>query len=184
MPSFDLTSGLPSYPEGLSDKDAALVAPLYRAVAALTQQVAVATGKVSYDPKERQLADPFTKLTAGLQNKVFVRAATLLNYGQLVNLYLVNGVVTARAADATPGVTLPAHGIVDTIGGILPNATGEVLFMNGRSSGIGGTTFGSRYFLSANGAVQEAVPTASGALVQIVGVGLGSAGFYLQIVPA
>jgi len=183
MPSFELTSGLPSYPEGLPDKEAATVAPLYRAISALTQQVSVATGKVNYSAAERDLADPFTKLTAGASNKVFVRAAVQLNYGALVNLYLVGGKVTARLADATPGIALPAHGIVDVIGGIPAGTTGEVLFMNGRTSGIAGTDFGARYFLSTGGAVQALVPTAPGAIVQIVGVGLGSAGFYLQIIP-
>ena len=55
--------------------------------------------------------------------------------------------------------------------------------MAGRSTGIAGTVFGSRYFLSTNGDIQLAVPTASGALVQLLGVGLGSAGFFLQIIP-
>lgn len=183
MPSFDLGSGLPSYPSGLSDADAALVLPLYRAVAALTQQVSAATGNVTYSPAEQTQADQFTKLISQRTSKVFVRATVALGFGKMVNLHLVGGVVEARLADATPGTVLPAHACVDTPGGIAAGEYGEVIFMNGRSAGIAGTVFGSRYFLSTAGDVQLAVPTAPGALIQILGVGLGSAGFFLQIIP-
>lgn len=183
MPTFDLGSGLPSYPSGLNDKDAALVLPLYRAVSALTQQASAASGNVTYSPAEQAQADQFTKLIGQRLNKVFVRATVALGFGKMVNLHLVSGIVEARLADASPGTTLPAHGVVDVPGGIAAGEFGEIIFMSGRSAGIAGTVFGSRYFLSTAGDIQLAVPTAPGALVQILGVGLGSAGFFLQIVP-
>lgn len=183
MPTFQLGSGLPSYPSGLSDKDAALVLPLYRAVASLSQQVSAATGNIAYTQAEQAQADQFSKLVNQRFNKVFVRATAALAFGKMVNLHLVSGVVEARLADATPGVTLPAHGVVDVPGGIAAGQYGEIIFMSGRSAGIAGTVFGSRYFLSSAGDIQLAIPTAPGALVQVLGVGLGSAGFFLQIVP-
>ncbi len=39
MPEYFISSGLPSYPSGLSDKEAALVMPLYRAIGTLAQQL-------------------------------------------------------------------------------------------------------------------------------------------------
>ena len=182
MPRFDLQSGLPSQPSGLSDEDYGLVVPLYRAVSALTQQVAAATGNVTYTPAEQATADQFTKLISQRYNKIFVRATVALGFGKLVNLHLVGGIVEARLADAT-GTTLPAHGVVDVTTGIAAGAWGEIIFMTGRSSGIAGSVFGSRYFLSTNGDVQLAIPTAPGSLIQLVGVGLGSAGFWIDIIP-
>jgi hypothetical protein len=183
MPSFDLGSGLPTYPAGLSDREVALVLPLYRAIAALTQQASVATGNVTYSPSEQAQADQFGKLISQRMNKIAVRATVALGFGKLVNLHLVAGVVEARLADATPGIILPAHGVVDSPAGIAAGAWGEIIFMTGRSTGISGTVFGSRYFLSTAGNAQLLAPTAPGALVQLLGVGLGSAGFFLQIVP-
>jgi hypothetical protein len=182
MPDFQLQSGLPSQPSGLSDENFALVAPLYRALAALTQQVAAATGNVTYSPAEQAVSDQFTKLISQRYNKVAVRASVLLGFGKLVNLHLVGGVVEARLADATNN-TRPAHGVVDVPGGIPAGAWGEVIFMTGRSAGIAGTVFGARYFLSTAGNVQLLAPSAGGTLVQIVGVGLGSAGFWTNIIP-
>jgi len=182
MPSFNLQSGLPSQPSGLKDEDYSLVAPLYRAVSALTQQAAAATGNVTYTAAEQATSDQFVKLIGQRYNKIFVRATVALGFGKIVNLHLVGGIVEARLADAT-GTTLPAHGVVDVPNGIAIGEWGEIIFMTGRSAGIAGSVFGSRYFLSTNGDVQLAAPTASGSLVQIVGVGLGSAGFWTNIIP-
>ena len=182
MPRFDLQSGLPSQPNGLPDADAGLVSPLYRAIAALTQQVSAGTGNVTYSAAEQAQADQFTKLISQRYNKVFVRATVALTFGKMVNLHLVGGVVEARLADAT-GTTLPAHGCVDVPDGIAAGEWGEIIFMNGRTTGIAGTVFGSRYFLSTAGNIQTAVPGAPGNLIQILGVGLGSAGFYMNIIP-
>lgn len=183
MPKFDLQSGLPTYPAGLSDEDASLVNPLYRAVAALTQQVSAATGIITYSPAEMAQADQFTKLISQRFTKIFAKASVNINFGQLVNLHLVGGVVEARLANATT-TGLPAHACCDVPSGLAAGQWGEFIFMTGRSAGIAGTTFGARYFLSTTpGAVQIGVPGGVGNLIQIVGVGLGSAGFWLNIIP-
>ena len=183
MPRFDLQSGLPSYPAGLNDRDAALVNPVYRAVAALTQQVSAATGIVTYSPLEMAQADQFTKLISQRMTKIFARASENISFGQLVNLHLVGGVVEARLANATD-TTKPAHAACDVPTGLTAGSWGEFIFMTGRSAGIGGTVFGARYFLSTTaGSAQIGVPGTPGNLVQIVGVGLGSAGFWLNIIP-
>jgi hypothetical protein len=182
MPTYDVRSGLPSYPAGLTDEDVALVLPLYRAVSNLSQQVSAATGNVAYTPAEQAQADQFSKLISQRLEKIFVRATVALGFGKMVNLHLVGGVVEAQLADATDA-TKPAHGVVDSLVGIAAGQWGEIIFMNGRSAGIAGTVFGARYFLSTAGDIQLVAPTAPGSLVQLLGVGLGSAGFYLQIIP-
>ncbi len=50
MPEYLLSSGLPSYPAGLNDKDTALVLPVYRAVNNLANKVSAVTGQQQFAP--------------------------------------------------------------------------------------------------------------------------------------
>lgn len=179
MPEFNISSGLPSYPAGLSDKDAALVLPLYRAINSLAQQIAVQSGAVQYDAAEQASIDQFTKFTSQRTRKLFVKAGEALSFGNLVSLSIVSGKIVAFKADAT-NLSRPAHAIVDVPTGIALNAFGEVIFMQGKSSGVSGTSFGTAYYLSTAGQVQSTPPVATGVLNQRVGLGLGSAGFYFD----
>lgn len=180
MPNYKISSGLPSHPAGLSDKEASLLLPVYRAVSSLADNISIFTGNVELTSDEQARLDPFTLATSGNSNQVVVKASEDLTFGVLVNLYLVGGVVTARKSQATTP-NRQAHGIVNTTSGIAAGETGMIIFMSGRCQGIGGTEFGRTYWLSNNGAVQN-VP-ATGYNVQQVGIGLGSAGFWLNIVP-
>lgn len=182
MPKYNLTSGLPSYPAGLSDKDAGLVMPLYRAINSLTEQVAALTGRVEYTAAEQAGIDQFAKLTSHRTQKVIVKAAEFLPFGTLLNLIIADGKVVARKADATDRAK-PAHAIADMPFGINSGEFGEAIFMQGKSSGIGGTAFGASYYLSTNGLAQAVAPVATGVLNQFVGIGLGSAGFYFNVEP-
>lgn len=74
MPEFNISSGLPSYPSGLSDKEAALVLPLYRAINSLTSQLAVQSGNVQFSGTEQASVDQFTKFTSQRTRKIFVQA--------------------------------------------------------------------------------------------------------------
>ena len=180
---FGIDVGLPQYPAGLTDKDAGLVVPLYRAISGLAQKASVATGQLQLSPAEMATSDQFDQLLTHRVNKLKVRAAEAIGYGQAVNLLLNAGVVEAQLANATTSAK-PCHGLCDVPLGLAVGEWGEIIFMNGRSQGVAGTVFGSRYFLSTTaGAVQLSPPTTPGNLVQLLGVGLGSAGFYLQIVP-
>lgn len=182
MATYLIGSGIAALPAGLSDKDAALVGPLYRAINNLTQQIATLTGNVQYNGAELALIDQFTGLREAKTQKIVVEAGAPLAYGQLLTLTLPSGRVIANVADAT--VTAgQAHAICDTPGGIATGATGEAVFMHGRVASIAGTTFGATYYLSTAGAVQVTAPGADGVLSQIVGIGLGTAGFYLCIEP-
>ena len=181
---FGIEVGLPQYPAGLTDKDAGLVLPLYRAISALSQKASAATGQVQLSPAEMALSDQFDQLLTHRFNRLKVRAAEAIGFGQAVNLTLNAGVVEAQLADATT-TAKPCHGLCDVPLGLTTGQWGEIIFMSGRSQGVAGTVFGARYFLSTTpGAVQLSPPAAVGNLVQILGVGLGSAGFYLQIVPS
>lgn len=179
MPEFNISSGLPSYPSGLSDKDAALVLPLYRAINSLSQQLALQSGNVQFDSAEQGSIDQFTKFTSQRTRKLFVKAAEALSFGNVVSLSISGGKIVAHKADAT-NLSRPAHAIVDVPTGIAIDTFGEVIFMQGKSSGISGTSFGTAYYLSTNGTVQSTPPVATGVLNQIVGIGLGSAGFYFD----
>lgn len=179
MPNFNISSGLPSYPSGLSDKDAALVFPLYRAVNSLAQQLAAQSGNVQYSAAEQGTVDQFTKFTNQRTRKMFVKAAEALSFGSLVTLSVAGGKIVAHKADAT-NLARPAHAIVDVPAGIAVDTFGEVIFMQGKSSGVSGTTFGAAYYLSTAGQVQITPPVATGVINQIVGIGLGSAGFYFD----
>jgi hypothetical protein len=179
MPEFNISSGLPSYPSGLSDKDAALVLPLYRAINSLAQQLSAQTGSVQYSAAEQASIDQFTKFTSQRTRKISVQAAETLGFGNVVTLSISGGKIVAHKADAT-NLSRPAHAIIDVPTGIASGSFGEAIFMQGKSSGISGTSFGSAYYLSTAGQVQVTPPVATGVINQIVGIGLGSAGFYFD----
>lgn len=179
MPTFNITSGLPTYPADLSDKDAALVIPLYRAINSLAQQLSLQSGNIQFDPTEQASVDQFSKFTSQRTRKLFIQAAEPLNFGQLVTLSLSGGKIVAHKADAT-NLARPAHAIVDVPTGLATGAYGEAIFMQGKSSGVTGTSFGTAYYLSTAGTVQSTPPVATGVINQLVGIGLGSAGFYFD----
>lgn len=182
MPEFNISSGLPSYPSGLSDKDAGLVLPLYRAINSLAQQIAATTGNVQYSAEEQASIDQFTKTTSQRLNKIFVQAGEALTYGSVLTLSIASGKIVAHKADATV-LSRPAHAVLDVPTGLATGAYGEAIFMQGKSNGITGTVFGSAYYLSTTGQVQLSAPVATGVLNQIVGIGLGSAGFWFAPEP-
>lgn len=180
MPEYFISSGLPSYPSGLSDKEAALVMPLYRAIGTLAQQLSALTGNVQYNGVEQSQIDQLTKLLAQRTQKIFVQAGETLAYGKLVTLSLSAGKIVANKADAT-NLNKPAHAVIDVPGGIAAGQFGEAIFLQGRTSGITGTAFGAPYWLSTDGQVQAVKPDGPGVLTQYVGIGLGTAGFYADI---
>jgi hypothetical protein len=177
MPEYLVTSGLPTHPAGLTDKEASLVLPLYRAVNNVAQSVSVLSSNTQYSASEMAQASQVTKLVAAKRNKIFVRAFENMNYGTLVSIYDNAGVITARKADHA--VPYGAHGVIDTPVGVVAGEYCEILFMAGHSFGITGTVVGQPYWLSTAGQVQATKPGTG--IVQPIGWGLGSSGFYLNI---
>jgi len=180
MPSYTISSGLPELPVGLNDDDAALVGPIYRAVAALAQQISILTGNVQYSAGEQGTIDQFSSLIDYREQRIYVKAMETLPYGSLITLVVDGGKLAAWKADASV-LTKPAHGICDQPGGIAAGSFGVALLMRGRTASVSGTALGSTYYLSTNGALQAVSPTADSVLNQMVAIGLGSAGIYLNI---
>jgi hypothetical protein len=182
MPQFNIASGLPDLPVGMNDKDAALVGPIYRAITALSQQLSLLTGNVQYSAAEQVTIDQFGSLIDSREQRIYVQAMEDLSYGSLITLVVDGGRLAAWKADAAT-LTKSAQGICDQPGGILAGAYGVALFMRGRTASVAGTTLGATYYLSVTGSMQVLSPTADSVLNQIVAVGLGSAGIYLNIEP-
>jgi hypothetical protein len=145
------------------------------------QQLSFHTGNVQYDESDRAAVDPLAKMTNDRNSRVIVTAGEALTRGQLVTLSVVDGKITAYKANAT-NLSRPAHAVCDP-DSIDSGKTGEVIFMHGRTDAVAGTTFGAAYYLAADGQMQITPPVATGVINQIVGIGLGSLGFYLNIEP-
>lgn len=180
MPQFLISAGLPLYPAGLTDKEAGIITPIYNAINALSQQVALTTGNVQYSPAEQAVLDQFTKLISAKEQRIFVKAGEALSYGNVVTLSLSGGKIVAFKADSTD-LTKPGHAIIDASAGIALDAFGEALLLTGKTRGISGTAFMAPYYLSTAGQVQAAKPHGPGIVTQFIGYGLGSEGFYAAI---
>ena len=182
MPQFTIASGLPDLPVGLTDKDAALVGPIYRSITAIAQQLSALTGNIQYSATEQATIDQLSSLIDHREQKIYVKALEDLSYGSLISLSIDGGKLAAVKADAAT-LTKPAHAICDQPGGIASGSFGVAIFMRGKTASVSGTSLGATYYLSTAGAMQAASPTADGVLNQVVAVGLGSAGVYLNIEP-
>ena len=180
MPDYRITTGLPQLPAGQKSESFNLVLPLYTAMNSVAQAVSVVSGLVDFNQSELAERNQVASLSTANHNKVFALAPVALTFGTIVNLYLSGGKIAAQPADATDN-TKPAHGIVNQAQGIAAGDYGEIVICQGYSSGIAGTTFGSYYYLSTAGLIQLARPAAAGSIVQAVGFGLGTSGFYLSI---
>lgn len=180
MPEYKVSSGLPAYPPNLGDKEASQLSPLYRAINGLAQKISSLTGEVKYSQAEYSQLDRLTGLTSARQSTVIIKAPAAIGYGQLVNLTASGADIIGAVADRTNPI-LYAHAICSIPGGIAAGTYGPVTFMQGLCAGISGTIFGKQYWLSTAGLVQLTKPTATGELAQVVGIGMGSAGLYLNI---
>lgn len=180
MADYRITTGLPQLPAGQKDANFNLVLPLYSAMNSLAQAVSTVGGLVDYNQAELAQRNQLASLSAQNHRKVYVLAVGALAYGEIVNLYLSGGKIAAQLADATDN-TKPAHGIVNQTQGIAAGDYGEVVISEGHTQGIAGTTFGLYYYLGVTGLIQLARPAAVGSIIQAVGFGLGTGGFYLSI---
>lgn len=182
MADYKIQSGLPAYPAGLPDKEANLVVPLYRAINTLAQNASIATGNVVFSSGEMSGLSQLVGLTDSKQTTLNVRAAEDLLFGNMLSLSIADDKIVAHKADATV-LTKPALAACTSPQGIAAGSYGTAVFMHGRVEGISGTVFGATYYLGGTGLVQLAAPVATGVLNQVVGIGLGTAGFYLNIEP-
>lgn len=180
MPTQLIQSGLPSVPAGLPDKEHRLLLPLYLALNSLAKSTANATGMNSFTQEEMSQINPLAALTTQQHTRIFARAIVPIAFGKLVNLVLDIDTLGAQLADATND-TKPAQAVCNQPEGVAIGGYGEFLLFTGYTVGISGTVLGATYYLSTEGNAQIARPSVAGSIVQAVGTGLGSLGFYLQI---
>lgn len=93
-----------------------------------------------------------------------VLASEALTAGNLINIYNNAGTANMRKADAASNK--PAHGFVKAS---VASGTAGVVYTEGRITGLSGKTPGQQW-LGASGASTNTPPTASGSIVQAVGV--------------
>lgn len=179
MPTYDITSGLPELPVGLKDSDYNLVLPLYRAISNVAQKVATATNFVQYTDDELQRINPTTALRLDRTNIVTVKAGEPLTYGTLVALSVVDGAIVATKASNITTTGKRALACINTVTGLSLGDFGQAIFMQGLCPGISGSILGQTYYLGVDG--QAVASQAVGTIQQVVGVGMGSAGLYLNI---
>ena len=182
MPKNLIGSGVPTYPAGLPDKDVGLVLPLYQGLQNLAAQISEATGQVEYSTGELLGIDRADGLKAGNLNKLTIVAGEALTFGDMLALSVSGGNIIAHKATNTD-LAKPALACCNVPGGIANAATNQVMFLTGRTTGITGSAFGATYYLGTAGAVTLIPPTGDNVIRQIVGVGLGGAGFYVNISP-
>lgn len=182
MPKSLITSGLPNIPSGFPDQQARLLTPIYLAINGLADKVSAATGLTDYADVNLAQINQLEAVLTQRATRIFLKATVAIAYGKLCNMHLDSGKLSARLADSTND-TLPACCICNQPFGLGAGEYGEFLMYSGYTQGIGSTAVGQTYYLGTNGDSQSVRPAAAGSIIQAVGIGLGSAGFYLQISP-
>lgn len=180
MPTYNISSGLPAYPAGLTDKEAVQLVPLYSAINTLAQRISEVSGNVQYSLLEKESLDRLIGLTTERSHYVTIKASGPITYGQLVTLTGSGTDVLASPADYT-NPAAPAHAICNMPSGLASLEYGTAIFMHGKCAGVSGSSFGAQYWLGATGTMQLAKPTGAGYRVQPVAIGLGDAGVFLNI---
>jgi hypothetical protein len=178
--NYLIQSGLPDLPAD-QGKDGQLLTPVYQALNTLARNASVASGQVSLSAGEQQQLSQVARLLTQNHNVMNVVGLAALAFGKLVHLKF-DGVskIGAELADSTNS-SKPANGIVIQTNGISLGGFGDVLLFDGYTDSVAGSTIGQTYYLGASGNAQVTRPSASGSIVQAVGVGLGTAGFLLRI---
>jgi hypothetical protein len=180
MPTPLIQSGLPSVPAGLPDKEHRLLTPIYLAFNSMARTVSQATGMVTYTPGEMAAASPIAALGTQQFTRIFLRASEEIAFGKMVHIFLEAGEMSAQLADSSTSAR-PAAAVCNQIEGVPAGTTGEFLLYTGYTGGISDTVLGATYYLGTLGNSQLARPSAAGSIIQAVGIGFGSLGFYAQI---
>ena len=154
--NFSTNLGLAATPETTDPKNYAEFVRIYNAVKALAINLDLYTGNPP--------------------NILEVTASVAIAYGDLVDLYNVAGVLTARKADATDH-TKPCKGFCSAPGGIANGVTGEISIRGYIT--VSGVTPGTIYYLNTTaGQMVGGKPGGAGNLVQPIGFGIDSTAVY------
>lgn len=108
-------------------------------------------------------------MPVGVGAEVTVAASSEnLSAGNFVNLYNNAGAINVRKADAT-GATKPAYGFV--LAGVTSPANATVYSISNKNTAVSALTVGSIYYLDTTaGAINTTAPSASGNIVQKIGI--------------
>jgi hypothetical protein len=98
---------------------------------------------------------------------VSVAASEDLSAGDFINLFNSAGSLKMRKADNTSS-SKKAHGFVSSA--VTTGSTGTATLGMGVNPSVSGLTIGTQYFLGTVGGVSTSPPTASGSIVQALGV--------------
>lgn len=174
---------LPQNPE---TNDPILLTELTKVYNALRQIQLFATEQTEAIPRsEETWAELLPTDTIKVQNlnRVYVRAAEALNFGDMINFLDSGGILSARKADATNGSIKQCQGHCTQIGGIAAGAYGEVQVGSGLCLGVGGMVTGQVYYLSTTpGLISAGAPVAPH-LRQPVGFALSPQLLYFMCPP-
>jgi len=139
----------------------------------ITEKQAITTSAGAGDANKIVALNASGKLDASLfpaEQLLVAPASENLAAGDLVNVYDNAGALNVRkATNAAAGKE--AWGYVEAVVTSPANAT---VFSGGANDGVTGRTVGIRQFLGVDGAYTETAPTASGSVVQSVGIALTS----------
>jgi hypothetical protein len=134
-------------------------------------------GKIPALDAAGKLDDSLMPSGVGAQVKVLAASETLAA-GDVVNVWNDGGTAKVRKADAT-AAGKEAHGYV--LAGVTSGADATVYF-DDELTGLSGLTPGARYYLGTTpGAVTATAPSATGNIVQKVGVALGTSSIIFDV---
>jgi hypothetical protein len=129
--------------------------------------------------------DPSTTCYPQFHRRIYAVAAEAINFGAMVSIIDVGGVLNMRNANATDNTKLCA-GYCSTGGGVLAGAVGEFIVGSGIIA-VSGLVRGTPYWLAtSNGQITPARPTAAGTIAQYIGIALSTTllltniGFFTQ----
>jgi hypothetical protein len=168
-----INTGLPNIPDPPDPDFFAEFTRIYNAIRNLTIALDSYTGALPAETINFSQTSPDSSILSQNVLRVYVPFGVTIAYGQMVNLYNVSGVLTARLAAANVG-GLQAHGWCSIPA--LSGAYGEIM-LGGLSKGVAGLTPGTTYYLSNT---PGAVSTTPGTVSQRLGFALGTGYMFVQ----
>lgn len=175
MQEFSTNLGLSILPEMESREQPSIYAELLRirnALRVLQSALDVYTGALSADINYWNQTPPSSSVRVQGVSRVYAITSEAISLGQLVNLYDVAGIMTARKANATDG-TKPCRAYCSVSGGVALGAYGEFILL-GLLRTVGVTPGLTYYLDTVAGVITTAAPGVVGNLVQEIGFGLDS----------
>ncbi len=170
---------LPLTPETQNPELFARLAEVYNAIRQLQLGVGTLTGAVGADPSAYSTTSPSESIFPQNANRLYGKALADLSPGQMISITVDAGVVAFQKANASNATKFASAYVSSSP--ILSGAYGEVIMKQGLCPFIGGLTIGTLYYLSTtDGLITATPPSASGNIVQPIGVALTTSNLYFN----